>query len=200
MEANFLTRHPSLKDGLNFFIFVVLVLVGTLFINTFVFRTFNVVGPSMEPTMSTGDRLIVNRVPVTFSQLQNDPYLPDRNQVIVFRNPQFVEGGQDEFIVKRVIAFAGERVQVKNGQMTVYNQANPDGFDPNDSVTDGQPASPISGDVNTVVAEGTIFVVGDNRRGDYSFDSRSGLGNVPLYDVIGPVAVRIWPLTSIDTF
>lgn len=195
-----MTRHPAVKDGLNFLIFVTLVLVGTLFINTFIFRTFNVVGPSMEPTMVTGDRLIVNRIPVTISQLKNESYIPDRNQVIVFKNPQYVVGGQDEFIVKRVIAFAGERVTVKNGVMMVYNKEHPEGFQPDDSVTHGKPGSPTSGDVDTVVAEGTIFVAGDHRQGEYSFDSRSGLGDIPLFDIIGPVAVRIWPITNINTF
>lgn len=200
MEANFITRHPAVKDGLNFLIFVTLVLVGTLFINTFVFRTFNVVGPSMEPTMVTGDRLIVNRVPVTIAQLKNQPYLPDRNQVIVFSNPQYVIGGQDEYIVKRVIAFPGERVTVKNGTLTVYNDEHPDGFHPDEQVVHGKPGSPTSGDVDTVVGDGTIFVAGDHRQGEYSFDSRSGLGNIPLFDVVGPVAIRIWPVTSLGTF
>lgn len=195
-----MTRHPAVKDGLNFLIFVTLVLVGTLFINTFIFRTFNVVGPSMEPTMVTGDRLIVNRVPVTLAQLKNESYLPDRNQIIVFKNPQYVVGGQDEFIVKRVIAFPGERVTVKNGVMTVFNEEHPEGFIPDETVTHGKPGSPTSGEIDTVVAEGTLFVAGDHREGEYSFDSRSGLGNIPLFDVIGPVAIRIWPITNIDTF
>src|SRR5690606_6916576 len=150
---------------------VVLVLVGTLFINTFVFRTFNVVGPSMEPTMVTGDRLIVNRIPVTVAQLKNESYLPDRNQIIVFKNPQYVIGGQDEYIVKRVSAFPGERGVVRNGQMTVYNDEHPEGFNPNDTITRGRPGQPISGDVDKIVTEGSIFVVGDHRQGEYSFDS-----------------------------
>lgn len=200
MEANFMTRHPGLRDGLNFLIFVVLVLVGTLFINTFVFRTFNVVGPSMEPTMVTNDRLIVNRIPVTVSQLKNESYLPERNQIIVFKNPQYVIGGQDEYIVKRVIAFPGERVVVSGGEMTVYNDENPDGFNPNDSVTHGNPGKPISGDVDKVVTDGSLFVVGDHRQGEYSYDSRSGLGDIPLFDVVGPVAIRIWPITNFEIY
>lgn len=195
-----MTRHPGVRDGLNFLIFVVLVLVGTLFINTFVFRTFNVVGPSMEPTMVTGDRLIVNRVPVTIAQLKNETYLPERNQIIVFKNPQYVLGGQDEYIVKRVIAFPGERVVVQDGEMTVYNQESPDGFNPDETITHGNPGRPISGEVDTVVSDASLFVVGDHRQGEYSFDSRSGLGDIPLFDVIGPVAVRIWPVTSFEFF
>jgi len=70
MEASYFTRHPFLKDLLSLVIFVVCVIIGTVLINTFVFRSYNVVGPSMETTLYTGDRLIVNRLPVTWANIQ----------------------------------------------------------------------------------------------------------------------------------
>lgn len=199
MEATFLQRHPQLKDVIGIIIFIACVLIGTLLINTFIFRSFNVLGPSMEKTLFTGDRLIVNRLPVTMAQLQNKQYVPDRGQVIVFKNPRFVPGSEDEYIVKRVIAFPGERVTVKDGVLSVYNKEHPNGFHPDDA-NHGEPGSPTSGDVDTVVSEGTLFVAGDHRQGDYSFDSRSGLGLIPFYDVVGPVGLRIYPFTAIRTF
>lgn len=192
-------RHPFFKDALNIAIFIVCVLIGTLLINTFVFRSFNVVGPSMETTLYTGDRLIINRLPVTWAQLQNKPYVPERGEVIVFKNPMYNPNLGDEYIVKRVIAFAGERVTVKDGVLTVYNTQHPNGFHPDDD-NNGEPGSPTSGDVDTTVTEGTIFVAGDHRQGDYSYDSRSGLGLIPLYDVVGPVSFRIYPVTQIRGF
>jgi signal peptidase I len=71
MEATFLQRHPLFKDILSIGIFALLVVIGTIFINHFIFKSFNVVGPSMEPTFYTNDRLIVNRTPVAWSQLLN---------------------------------------------------------------------------------------------------------------------------------
>ncbi len=70
MEASFFTRHPLLKDLLSLIIFVICVVIGTILINSFVFRSYNVVGPSMESTMYTGDRLIVNRLSVTWAAIQ----------------------------------------------------------------------------------------------------------------------------------
>jgi len=200
MEATYLKRHPFLKDVLGILLFVVCVLVGTLLINSFVFRSFNVLGPSMEKTLYTGDRLIVNRLPVTWAQLQNKQYSPERGQIIVFKNPQYNPGQGDEFIVKRVIAFAGERVVVKDGVLTVFNKAHPDGFQPDKAQagdSGSQPGSPTSGSVDTIVTDGTLFVSGDHREGDFSYDSRSGLGLIPLYDVVGPVGMRIYPLTKV---
>lgn len=199
MEATFLQRHPQLKDVIGIIIFIVCVLVGTLLINTFIFRSFNVLGPSMEKTMYTGDRLIVNRLPVTWAQLQNKEYVPERGQIIVFKNPRFVPGSEDEYIVKRVIAFPGERVTVKDGVMMVYNKEHPDGFNPDDA-NKGEPGSPTSGQKDVIVDEGTLFVAGDHREGDFSFDSRSGLGLIPFYDIVGPVGLRIYPFTAIRTF
>jgi signal peptidase I len=177
---------------------VVCVIVGTLLINTFVFRSFSVTGPSMEQTLYTGDRLIVNRLPVTMAHLQNNSYTPKRGQIIVFKNPLYSPGSEDMNLVKRVIAFAGERVTVKDGTLTVYNKEHPQGFHPDDS-WDG-PGSPTSGDTEVTVPEGSIFVAGDHRQGSYSLDSRNGLGTVPLYDVIGPVSLRLWPLTKVQGF
>ena len=44
MRAPFLQRHQNLKDVLNLGVFVVLVILGTIFINAFIFRSFNVEG------------------------------------------------------------------------------------------------------------------------------------------------------------
>ena len=151
-------RHPKLQDGLGMVIFVVGVVIGTLLLNTFVFQTFNVEGASMETTMYTGDRLIVNRLPVTGSKLQNKNYI------------------------------------------TVYNTENPDGFNPDTSVNKNEPGQPTSGDVDTTVPEGTIFVMGDHRQGSYSCDSRNCMGPIPLYDIVGPVSLRIFPFNKIRSF
>lgn len=199
MNASFMQRHQYMKDFLGLLIFIVCVVVGTLFINFYIFRSFSVLGPSMESTLYTGDRLIVNRLPVTAAQLQNKTYEPQRGQVIVFKNPQFVPDGKDEYIVKRVIAFPGERVVVKDGKVTVYNTEHPKGFNPDDD-NHGEPGSPTSGNVDVIVPDGTIFVCGDHRQGDFSYDSRSGLGTIPYVDIVGPVGVRIWPLNKIRTF
>lgn len=198
MEASFLTRHPRARDAINFLVFVLVVLIGTLLINTFVFRSFVVSGHSMDDTLHDGDRLIVNRIPSTIAQVQNKQYMPDRGDIIVFKNPRYVAGDIDEYIVKRVIAFPGERVTVADGVLTVYNDEHPEGFHPDEDWRTGTkgPKSPVSGQVDTVVADGTVFVSGDNRIGENSFDSRTGLGTVPTFDIVGPVGLRIWPFTA----
>lgn len=194
----FFDKHESLRDIVGIIGFIIAVVVGAALINQFFFRSFSVSGPSMEPTLFTGDRLIVNRLPVTWSHLLGDAYVPPRGDIIVFKNPHFMPGGFDEFIVKRVIAFPGERVTVKDGVMTVYNEMYPDGF-----LIDKEfpgATSPTDGNVDTVVPDDELFVAGDHRQPGFSLDSRGGLGTIPYSDVIGPVALRIYPFTQARTF
>lgn len=202
MEASYLTRHPRIRDLINFGILVIAVLIGALLLNTYVFRSFSVSGHSMDNTLSDGDRLIINRIPVTIAQIHNKNYLPNRGQIIVFTNPVYTPGSADRYIVKRVIAFPGERVVVKDGVLTVYNNDHPDGFQPDKTTRKNNvgPKSPTSHDGDWTVPDGSVFVSGDNRVGDNSFDSRSGLGFIPTYDIIGPVVLRIFPLTKVDSF
>ncbi|MGB4957775.1 MAG: signal peptidase I [Candidatus Saccharimonas sp.] len=203
MQPSYMTRHPRLKDAISFIGFIVLVLVGTVLINTFVFRSFSVLGHSMDNTLADGQRLIVNRLPITGAQLANKQYIPDRGQIIVFKNPRYTIGSPDEYIVKRVIAFPGERVTVSDGVLTVYNATYPTGFHPDDQYRkDGVgPQSPTSGDgLDVTVPDGTIFVAGDNRIDNNSYDSRTGLGTIPTFDIVGPVSLRVFPFTQIRSF
>lgn len=194
----FLDDHQGFKDLLGIIGFVLAVFIGAALINQFLFRSFSVSGPSMEPTMYTGDRLIVNRVPVTLEQLTGNDYVPERGQVIVFRNPHWMPGGLDEYIVKRVIGFPGERVTVREGVMQVYNDQHPEGLMV-DQMYPGA-TSPTAGTVDTIVPEAELFVAGDHRQEGFSLDSRDGLGTIPYSDIIGPVALRIYPFTEFRTF
>lgn len=192
------SKTRQLKDMLGIAGFVVAVLIGAWLINLFIFRSFNVDGPSMQDTLHTGDRLIVNRLSVTWAHLQNKSYVPERGTIIVFKNPLYENGMKDEYVVKRVVGLPGERVVVKDGKVTVYTAEHPEGID----VDKEHPGAlqPTDGDVDTVVPEQELFVAGDHRQPGYSYDSRNGMGTIPFENIVGPVALRIYPFTQFRSF
>lgn len=222
MKPTFFQKHPLLKDLLSLASFITLIILGTLFLNTFIYRSYNVVGGSMENTLHEDDRVIVNRAAVSWSHFIGQEYTPERGQIIVFLNEdaeavkKYKEEGvanpmtcsipsniSDQYIIKRVIAFPGERVVVKDGTMTIYNEEHPDGFvyDENWRVSENDgPKEHTSGEVDTIVPEGELFVSGDNREGSHSWDSRNGLGTIPYCRIIGPVVLRLFPLDKIRLF
>jgi signal peptidase I len=137
--------------------------------------------------------------------------VPARGDIIVFKNPRWHTGQDDEYVVKRVIGLPGERVTVDNCQLRVYNSEHADGFDPypnfkNFADNDKEINTCINGHGTDVAVPGdAIFVVGDHRIDNYSMDSRDGdgrpsLGTIPLKDIVGPVSLRIWPLNQLKFF
>jgi signal peptidase I len=131
---------------------------------------------SMFPTFDIGDQLLVDKI----SHIRR-PY--SKRDVVVF-NPSetYMElTGNTEALIKRVVAVAGDTVEVKNRKLYV------NGLEQEEPYINEQPDYILS--IRTVPA-GMLMMLGDNR--NHSFDSHVW-GFLPEKNVIGRAVVKYWP-------
>jgi signal peptidase I len=148
-------------------------IVIAVLINLFLAQATRVYGSSMEPSLHTNQRLVVEKLSYRLRE-------PDRGDVIVLRMP---ERGP-ELLIKRVVALPGERVEIRDGNVYV------DGI-PLQEPYLGHPTNGTYGP--TQVPAGQLFVMGDNRGA--SNDSRV-FGPVQRERIVGRAWVSYWPLET----
>jgi signal peptidase I len=176
-------------------------IVVALFIISFVFRSYQVDGTSMLNTLQNGDKLIIWKVPRTWSDVTGHPYIPKRGDIIVFTESNLAQFGQQNTkqLIKRVIGLPGDRVVVKNGDYTIYNAAHPKGFDPDKTLAYGKkdPLPYTGGVVDVTLGPDQLFVSGDNRPD--SLDSRY-FGPINASQIIGKLVLRVFPINHSAVF
>ncbi len=176
--------------------FLVAALVA-IFSTLFIFQSYRVDGQSMDNTLHNDDRLIINKIPRTLARITGHPYIPNRGDIVVFSEPGLYVHGGGEQLIKRVLGLPGERIVVKDGQLTVFNQANPQGFNPDSRNLWQLGSSATVGDVDVTLAADQLFVCGDNRTN--STDSRV-FGPISANQVVGKLVMRILPLGNTQIF
>lgn len=146
-------------------------IVGTAFLLTFILLIFIqpsiVSGDSMYPTLHNKDKLILWKLGS-----------PEAGDIVVFDS----HNAKNDKFVKRVIGVAGDHVEVVDSVVSVNGTALDESY--------VNPDEPLvnKGDVDLVVPDGEIYVMGDNR--NHSNDSRS-FGTVDLDDVDGKVIFNL---------
>jgi signal peptidase I len=146
------------------------------------FQNFRVEGPSMQPTLTSGELVWVNKAAY---YRWNDQYIlggPQRGDIAVLHSPDPTD---DVDLIKRIIGLPGDRIRVERGQVYV-----------NDAVLDepyirfqASYTYPFN-DEDLVVPADQYFVLGDNRPN--SRDSHFGWF-VPAENLIGRSQVSYWP-------
>lgn len=168
-------------------------------ITKFVFHSYQVDGPSMQATLQDEDYLIVVKTGKTWASITGNSFIPKRYEIVVFTKKGDVSSlsGNDKQLIKRVIGLPRERVVVKNGAITVYNNQFPNGFNPDVGQDYAKTINTTTGDVDFTIPDDEIFVAGDNRSN--SLDSRA-FGTVHSDELIGTLELRIFPLSAVRSF
>lgn len=174
-------------------------LAVALFIIAFVFRSYQVDGPSMENTLQNSDKLIIWKVARSWARVTDHAYIPDRGDIIVFNETGLSAFGQQDSkqLIKRVIGLPGDHIVIANGKNLIYDATHPQGFDPDKTLPYGKNIPTTSGDINITLGPDQLFVEGDNRPD--SLDSRS-FGAISANQIIGKLVVRVFPIDKAKVF
>ena len=164
---------------------VVISLAIIIPIRYYLIQPFFVRGASMTPNFDNGQYLVVNEINYRFEK-------PERGQVIIFKYPL----NPSQYYIKRIIGLPGETVEIKNGQVFVYNTNTLEEIDLDES--DYLPQGMTTkGNIKVELNQEEYFVLGDNRQA--SSDSRQW-GVLPRENIIGFVWIRAWPFDSFKVF
>lgn len=204
--------RQALAWGKEILTIVLIALVLSFLIKTFLFRAFFIPSGSMENTLQINDRIFVNL-------LVPQPIGLKRGDVVVFKDSQgwlseepvankpsgwlnevatfigLAPDSSEQHLIKRVIGMPGDKVVccTSDGKLSVNGTAITEPY-----LFPG--ASPSDTTFSVTVPEGHLWVMGDHRNN--SMDSRAhnslnGTGFVPISDVEGRAVVIAWPLSRV---
>jgi signal peptidase I len=203
VKARAKTQSKSTANSIVELVVIVAIALGlALAIQAFVVKPYRIPSGSMEPTLEVGQRVLVNRIGMRFSE-------PHVGEIVVFHPPKEAEhqicgpqphmvtpGGaacsapepeQDSSVnfIKRIVAGPGDTIYIREGHVFRNGKPESDSYiRPCGGVAECNFPTPIT------IPAGHWFMMGDNR--GESDDSRFW-GPVPTGWIIGGAFATYWP-------
>ena len=147
--------------------------VAAWYLTTYCVEKTNMVGKSMEGTLSDGDKILIN-----LKSYQKDD--PERFDVIVFKRD---DNEHSYYYIRRVIGLPGETVQIIDGYVYINGEKLDEPIEVETMNAYGLAKKPI------VLDDDEFFVLGDNRNA--SEDSRfTTMGNIAREEIVGKAWIR----------
>ena len=174
-------KTESIKDFVFEMIKVLIVsLIIIVPIRAYVVQPFYVDGASMEPNFHDGEYLIVDEISLRFKQ-------PERGDIVIFHPPT----NPKVYYIKRVIGLPNEVIDIKNGEIRVFEQDSPEPLIIDESKYLGNDyLLRPSEKYHLKLGATEYYLLGDNRPN--SLDSRR-LGAIDISHMKGKVVLRAFP-------
>lgn len=177
------------REALEWVKVIAIALAIAIPVRYFIAEPFIVSGPSMDPTFSSGQFLIVDRVTYRFED-------PKRGDIIVFEYPY----NRGVFYIKRIIGLPGERVRIEDGKIAIEKASTTEKIRIDEPYVKSYHLSKdtlILPEVGKTLGKDEYIVLGDNRA--ESSDSRVW-GTLARKFIVGRPFIRLTPLTAISIF
>jgi signal peptidase I len=195
-------KSKSRSNSLVELVAIIIVAVGLAFlIQAFVVKPYKIPSGSMEPTLSIGQRILVNRIGTDFGE-------PKIGEILVFHPPEGATNGicgpdphevtpggaacdqpvpkeGSVTFIKRVVAGPGDTIYIKEGHVYLNGKREKDSY-----IRECGESSECNFPTAIKIPAGHWFMMGDNRGN--SEDSRFW-GPIPASWVIGEAFATYWP-------
>lgn len=208
-------KKEIIKEILEWIYCIIIAIVLALIVRYYVGTPTVVQMTSMDPTFKQGDRLILNRLAITFhsdlkrgevitfeapsSRYESSAEVDLSNPIAKYENEPknlfskftyYVLDINKKSYIKRIIGLPGDHIKIENGNVYVNGEILNEDYLAEGVKTPNRVFSELT------VPEGYLFLMGDNRGG--SMDSRE-LGCIPISKVESKVALRFFPFDRFGT-
>lgn len=160
---------------------IIIAVALALVIKATIVQAYMIPTGSMKPTIMEGDRVFGNRFIYHFQH-------PHRGDIIAFKPPEGVGDGKIPFL-KRVVAVAGDTVEIHEGRVIINGVTLDEPYIKNHSYNDFEPLR---------IPKGYLFVLGDNRANSYD-SSKWPTPFLPEKNIQAKAFFRFWPVNRIGS-
>ena len=173
-------KSGALREILSMIGWILFIFCLVFLVTTYVGQRTRVEGHSMEPALSDGDNLIVDKMSYRFHD-------PERFDIIIFP----YQWEPNTYYIKRIIGLPGETIQIDDeGNIYIDGEVLQEHYGLERIKNPGSAREPIT------LGEDEYFVLGDNR--NKSEDSRfTQVGVIHRDDIVGRAWLRIYPFDRI---
>ncbi|MGN0648958.1 MAG: signal peptidase I [Oscillospiraceae bacterium] len=181
-------KTNGFAEGLDWVGSFVYAILAVILLNIFVFRSITVDGDSMNNTLKDQDRVIAT----------NFFYTPQRGDIVVVQADAIPNqyGTFGEPIIKRVIGVAGDVIRFDFDNGIVYRNGEALSEDYIKEPTYYNRWLDAVSDVDYVVPEGCVYVMGDNRNNSKDSREHDEVGMVDVDLIMGKAILQIYPMNK----